>query len=81
MDWFLYDIGLRHEWVNHFLNDENHTQIVSPGNKKLIRRMYENLNEWKQLLLYLYLRPLQGIKLELTFSLLENLNKISHKPF
>ena len=37
MDWILYDIGLRHEWVNHFLNDENQTQIVSPGNKKLIR--------------------------------------------
>ena len=37
MDWILYDIGLRHEWVNHFLNDENQIQIVSPGNKKLIR--------------------------------------------
>ena len=28
----------------HFLNDENHTQVVSPRK-----------NEWKQLLLYLYM--------------------------
>ena len=27
-----------HVLLYHFLNDENHTQIVSPGKKKLIRR-------------------------------------------
>ena len=26
-----------HVLLYHFLNDENHTQIVSPGKKKLIR--------------------------------------------
>ena len=28
---------VEHVLFYHFLNDENHTQIVSPGNKKLIR--------------------------------------------
>ena len=28
---------VEHVLLYHFLNDENHTQIVSPGKKKLIR--------------------------------------------
>ena len=46
---------VEHVLLYHFLNDENHTQILSPGKKK-------------QLLLYLYLSILKGKKLELTFS-------------
>ena len=49
-----------------FLNDEHHFQILSPGKRKLIRP--QNMNEWKQLLLSLYLCILEGKKLELTFS-------------
>ena len=35
---------VEHVLLYHFLNDENHTQVVSPRK-----------NEWKQLLLYLYM--------------------------
>ena len=44
---------LEHVLLYHFLKDENHAQIVSPGNKKLIRRY---MNQWKQLLLFVYTR-------------------------
>ena len=33
----LKDDKVEHVLLYHFLNDENHTQIVSPGKKKLIR--------------------------------------------
>ena len=38
------------------------------GRKNLFDCMCENMNEWKQLLLYLFLCILKGRKLELTFS-------------
>ena len=44
-----------HVLLYHFLNDENHTQNACPGKKNLFDRVYWNINEWKQLLLYLYL--------------------------
>ena len=43
-----------------FLNNENHTQLVSLGRKSLFNRMCQNMNEWEQLLLYLYLCILEG---------------------
>ena len=54
----------------YFLIDENHTQIVSPGKKKLIQPHVRSNKwmEWKQLLLYLYLCILEGKKLELDFT-------------
>ena len=61
---------VEHVLLYHFLNDENHTQILSPGKKK-------------QLLLYLYLSILKGKKLELTFSNFLTIKKIEfrfHKP-
>ena len=45
---------VEHVLLYHFLNDENHTQIVSPGKKKLIWP-HMLRHEWKKLLLYLYL--------------------------
>ena len=54
---------VEHVLLYHFLNDENHTQIVSPGKKKLIRPRMLRHNEWEQLLLYLYLCILEGKKL------------------
>ena len=44
---------VEHVLLYHFLNDENHTQIVSPGRKNLFDRICYDINEWKQILLYL----------------------------
>ena len=33
---YLKNSKVEHVLLYHFLNDENHTQIVSPGKKKLI---------------------------------------------
>ena len=58
---------VEHVLFYHFLNDDNQTRIVSPGKKKLNRPHVLNMNEWKQLLLYLYLCKLEEKKLEITF--------------
>ena len=52
--------------IDHFLNDENHSHIACPRKKKL-DRICENMNEWEQLLLSLYLCILGGENLESTF--------------
>ena len=45
---------LKNDKVEHFLNDKNHTQIVSPG-KTYSTAYGQDITEWKQLFLYLYL--------------------------
>ena len=46
-----------HNLLYHFLNDENHTQIVSPGKKKFIR-LHMLKHEWMEaafaLLIFVY---------------------------
>ena len=54
---------VEHVLFYHFLNDENHTQTVSPGKKKLIWPHGENGSSFCSAL---YLCILEGKKLELT---------------
>ena len=43
---YLKNNKVEHVLLYHFLNDENHTQIVSPGKKKLIPHVLKH--EWME---------------------------------